>query len=630
MDSINNFVNDLNDILFSQYVITTLLITGVVFTLLTVFGQWRAVTHGIDVLRGKYDEKDDPGAISHFQALATALSATVGLGNIAGVAIAVSLGGPGAVFWMWIIGVLGMALKMTEVTQSMLYRNVSDPKNPHGGPMFVAKYGFERLGLPRVGMAIGGLFVLTLLTSAATGGNMFQVWNAADTTFTNFNFPKLYTGAILASITFIVIIGGIKWIGRVASIIVPFMCVIYLIAALWVLGNNVTAIPGMLWDIIAAGTNINSDAGVGGAFVGGTIGFAIIQGMKRALFSSEAGQGSAPIAHAAVRTDEPVREGIVAGLEPLIDTVIVCTITALVLLSTGAFNREAEATFAADTDLAIIQATDDETGEVVEDTWTISDTTSLPSKTEFYRNLETTDPFRDIDPETVPEYKPGEKVFVRVEASKDEDTGVRLRKLFGEIKAIEDEGEPATAGVFIDWGTIKSERVPVLAKDEAGEEDRGLYVEYIGSTLTSHAFDRTTPGLGKYLVTLAVWLFAISTIISWSYYGEQGVVFLTSGLSEGGRKTAVLVYKLLYCGLIMVTVLPISGWLDTADQLDMWTTLGLGVMLVVNVPLMWLFGMRAMGAYHDYVARYTGGPMHDEIGHETESSDPGPAPEPRF
>ncbi|MEM1013736.1 MAG: amino acid carrier protein [Planctomycetota bacterium] len=627
MEAINNFVNDLNGILFSQYVITTLLITGLIFTVLTLFGQWRAVTHGIDVVRGKYDEKDDPGAISHFQALATALSATVGLGNIAGVAIAVSLGGPGAVFWMWIIGILGMALKMTEVTQSMLYRNTEDPKNPHGGPMFVAKYGFERLGLPKVGAFIGGLFVVTLLISAATGGNMFQVWNAADTTFTNFNFPKLYTGAILASITFLVIIGGIRWIGRVASIIVPFMCVVYLLAALWVLGNNITAIPGMLWDIVVAGIGYDQTAGVGGAFVGGTVGFAIIQGMKRALFSSEAGQGSAPIAHAAVKTDEPVREGVVAGLEPLIDTVIVCTITALVLLSTGAFNREAEATFAANTDLRIIQATGDD-GEPLEDTWTLADTMSLPSKTEFYRTLETTDPFRDIDADAVPEYKPGEPVFVRVEASKDADSGSRLRKLFGEIKVKESAAEattqPSTSDVYIDWGTITSERVPVLAKNESGEEDRGLYVEYIGSTLTSHAFDRTTPGLGKYLITLAVWLFAISTIISWSYYGEQGVVFLTSGLSEGGQKAALLIYKALYCGLIMVTVLPIPGWLSTADQLDMWTTLGLGVMLVVNVPLMWLFGMKAMAAYHDYIGRFTAGPMHDEIGHEAESTDPGP------
>jgi AGCS family alanine or glycine:cation symporter len=623
MDTINSFVNALNGILFSQYVITTLLITGVVFTLLTLFGQWRAVTHGIDVVRGKYDESDDPGAINHFQALATALSATVGLGNIAGVAIAVSLGGPGAVFWMWIIGVLGMALKMTEVTQSMLYRNVSDPNNPHGGPMFVAKYGFERLGLPKIGMFIGGLFVVTLLVSAATGGNMYQVWNAADTTNEYFGFSKLYTGLIIGGVTFLVIIGGIKWIGRITSIIVPFMCVIYLIAALWVIGNNITAVPGMLWQIVSAGIGLNEQAGVDGAFVAGGIGSAIALGVQRALFSSEAGQGSAPIAHSAVRTDEPVREGVVAGLEPLIDTLIVCTITALVLLSTGAFNREAEATFASADSLQIQQVmeqNDDGGMEAKENAYTLADTYELPERSEFYRSLRQADPF-GLDPKATerPDYEADrDSVFVFVNATVDGK--VVKKQVVGEVE------EDAAGELYIDWNEFDSAAPPTLETNEAGEPTLQLYGNYVGSTLTAHAFDRVTPGLGKYLLTVAVWLFALSTIIAWSYYGEQGIVFLCGGLSEGGTKIAVLVYKLVYCGLAVVTTVEIEGWLETDAQLNMWTTLGLGVMLVVNVPLMWLFGMKAMTAYHDYIARFMAGPMHDEIGHEAESKDPGPPP----
>ncbi|MCA9293794.1 MAG: sodium:alanine symporter family protein, partial [Phycisphaerales bacterium] len=166
MANLNDFINGLNDILFSQWTVYALLFTGVLFTIWSGFGQYRALTHGVAVIRGKYDDKNDPGAINHFQALSAALSATVGLGNIGGVAVAVALGGPGAVFWMWVIGLVGMALKMTEVTQSMIYRNTDDPENPHGGPMFVVKQGFKKWGLGPLGTIVGGIFVVTLIISA--------------------------------------------------------------------------------------------------------------------------------------------------------------------------------------------------------------------------------------------------------------------------------------------------------------------------------------------------------------------------------------------------------------------------------------------------------------------------------
>jgi AGCS family alanine or glycine:cation symporter len=164
----NDFIGTLNGYLFSDYTVYALLLTGLVFTIWSGFGQYRALTHGVQVVRGKYDDHDDPGAINHFQALSAALSATVGLGNIGGVALAVALGGPGAIFWMWIIGLLGMSLKMTEVTQSMLYRNTEDPENPHGGPMFVVKKGLAEWGLAPLGTIIGAIFVVTLLISAIT------------------------------------------------------------------------------------------------------------------------------------------------------------------------------------------------------------------------------------------------------------------------------------------------------------------------------------------------------------------------------------------------------------------------------------------------------------------------------
>ncbi len=633
MDKINTFVSELNGYLFSETVIYILLLSGLVFTIFTLFGQWRSVTHGVEVVRGKYNEKDDPGAISHFQALATALSATVGLGNIAGVGLAVALGGPGAVFWMWVIGILGMALKMTEVTQSMLFRNTADPENPHGGPMFVAKYGFERAGLPMVGSIVGGIFVVTLLVSAITGGNMFQAWNVAETTTTYFGdvqyVSRINVGIVLALITGIVIIGGIRWIGRVAGVIVPFMCVIYLIAALFVLAVNITEIPSMLWLIVKYGLGIDSTADASGAFLGGTFGYALMFGVKRALFSSEAGQGSSPIAHAAAKTDEPVREGIVAGLEPLIDTLVVCTITALVILSTGAWNRGPEATFASADEIEVVAVDADNNGEQDLENgkplWTLSTFGTLPAKSDEARKT-------DALKEGEFDYRPGESFFVVVDADDNVDTARSLERIPGSmpkgVAASEgDAGDNAEAAepAAPQWGTLASSKKPILVGVEGDENAvAGLYGDYKGSTLTAHAFDRVYPQLGKYLVTLAVWLFAISTIISWSYYGEQGMVFLTAWLGDGASKAAILVYKLLYCGIIIITCLDIEGWLDTDASLDMWTTLGLGVMLVVNIPLMWLFAMQAMTAYHDYIKRYTGGPMHDEIVHEAESVDPGP------
>jgi len=661
MDQINQLIEMLNGLLFHEVVVFTLLATGILFTLGTKFGQFRALTHGVQVVRGKYDHGDDPGAINHFQALSAALSATVGLGNIAGVALAVALGGPGAVFWMWVIGVVGMALKMTEVTQSMLYRNTDDPDNPHGGPMFVAREGFRRMGLPAVGSVVGGLFVITLLISAITGGNMFQAWNVADVTNTYFQVPTIATGIVLAVVVGLVIIGGIKRIGSVAGRIVPFMCLIYLAAALYVLANNLGAVPEMLALIVKCGLGLEN-ANAQGAFIGGTLGYAAMWGIKRALFSSEAGQGSAPIAHAAAKTDEPVREGVVAGLEPFIDTLVVCTLTALVILSSGAWNREAEAIMAEVPEMAnvVVVALDDEatttvSGLVLEDSsdaiqLLVTSTTGADAPTDRRvriersrisaagaavlrggdaddpRNFDAGDdpvvtivnhwvPARDLVPArseaarriTGGPFPDGQALFVLVEMPGDAnpDTGLNLDRLRAAV-AIEtlprpegasDVAEPETERVFA-WQPIVADSAPSLVID-GGEV--GVYADYAGASLTAHAFDRTAPGLGKWLVTVAAWLFAISTMISWSYYGEQGLYYL------GIRGQGILLYKLVYCLLIAVSCL---GFIKTDAQLDMWTTLGLGVMLVVNIPLMLVFGMQAMKAYHAYMDKLNAGAFH--------------------
>ncbi|MEO1511548.1 MAG: amino acid carrier protein, partial [Planctomycetota bacterium] len=569
-----------NVVIWHEYVLFIVLGTGVLFTIWSGVGQYRALTHGVQVIRGKYDDKDDPGAINHFQALSAALSATVGLGNIAGVGVAVALGGPGAVFWMWMVGIFGMALKMTEVTQSMLFRNTEDPDNPHGGPMFVASKGFKKWGLGGLGKAIGGIFVATLLVSTITGGNMFQSWNVSEVTRKDFGIPVEATGIIMAVLVGLVIIGGIKRIGAVAGRIVPLMCLIYVVAALYVIVRNIEEVPAMFALIFESAF---SPAEASGAFVGGTFGYALLWGMKRALFSSEAGQGTSPIAHSAAKTHEPVREGVVAGIEPFIDTIVVCTITALVILTTGAWNRGGEANYETGTQniVAVPNVAEGETPE-----WTL-DNRLLPNRTATARTTE--GPWSETS---------RTQVFMIVEVDDvDEDSGTQLRRLNG-AATYNAERELHE----IEWQKIANPTPPRL-------QGNSVYVEYPGASLTSHAFNLVTPGLGKWLVVLASWLFALSTMISWSYYGEQGVVFLL------GEK-AVFPYKIVYCLLILIASL---GFIETDAQLDSLTALGTGVMLWANIPIMLIFGAIAMKAYHSYFKKFDKGEFKGEE-HEAQSA----------
>lgn len=561
MEALKNALDAVNGVLWHDYVLYVVLGVGVLFTLWSGFCQYRALTHGVQVIRGKYDEKDDPGAINHFQALSAALSATVGLGNIGGVAVAIALGGPGAIFWMWMIGLAGMALKVTEVALAMLYRDTSDPANPHGGPMYVARRGFAEMGMPALGTAVGGIFCVTLLISTVTGGNMFQAWNVADITKVYFGVPQIATGIILAVAVGMVILGGIKRIGSVAGRLVPFMCLMYLLAAVYVIGSNISQVPALLGLIVEAAFN---PLHAQGAFIGGTAGYAFLWGMKRALFSSESGQGSSPIAHSAAKTREPVREAVVAGLEPFIDTIVVCTLTALVILSTGLWNRNADIPFG--TEPEIVSAGDG--------AWTLAPiAVELPP---------------DAD------WKAGDQVYTVLQAadgSVNAKTGMAWHELRGRL---EQQGD----GLVVRWGTAKlagsADSKPVLA---AG----GAFFDYKGATLTAKAFDRNTEGLGKWLVTLAAWLFALSTMISWSYYGEQGIIYLA-----GDR--AVTPYRLVYCLLIIVATVP--ALIRTDAELDTLTALGTGAMLWANIPIMLIFGSKAMRAWHDYMGKLKAGAFH--------------------
>ncbi|TVR76808.1 MAG: alanine:cation symporter family protein [Chitinophagaceae bacterium] len=285
----------------------------------------------IDVVRGRYTDPTEKGEVSHFQALTTALSATVGLGNIAGVAIAISLGGPGATFWMIIAGLIGMSSKFAECTLGVKYREVDKEGVVMGGPMYYLSKGFAQKGWPSLGKVLAVFFAIMCIGGSFGGGNMFQA-NQAFTQFASVvdgvdeGHGWLF-GLVMAIVVGMVIIGGIKSIGKVTERVVPFMVGIYITAAIIILAVNYTAIPEGFMLIF---TEAFSPTAVGGGFIG-----VLIQGFRRAAFSNEAGIGSASIAHSAVKTNNPASEGIVALLEPFIDTVVVCTMTALVIIITG-------------------------------------------------------------------------------------------------------------------------------------------------------------------------------------------------------------------------------------------------------------------------------------------------------
>ena len=309
------------------WIVMWLVVAASVFTLYFGFVQFRYFGHAIGLVKGDYSDPNDAGEVSHFQALATALSGTVGLGNIAGVAVAVGIGGPGATFWMILAGLLGMASKFTECTLGVKYRNEYPDGTVSGGPMYYISKGFTELGLPG-GKILAILFSVFCILGALGGGNMFQA-NQAHAQISGIvgAYPGWITGVIFAGVVFAVIVGGIKSIASVTEKVVPFMGILYVGAALIILLVNYDKIGGAFGQIFAGAF---TGLGVAGGFVG-----ALIQGFKRAAFSNEAGVGSAAIAHSAVKTKEPITEGFVSLLEPLIDTVVICTMTALVITISG-------------------------------------------------------------------------------------------------------------------------------------------------------------------------------------------------------------------------------------------------------------------------------------------------------
>jgi len=340
-----SFVSYLAPVLFYSIggfplIVLVLLSGGLIFTFYFNFINIRGFKHSIDIIKGKYDNPNDTGQISHFQALTSALSATIGLGNIAGVAVAVSLGGPGAVFWMVFIAFFSMSAKFVSSTLGQLYRKVNDDGSVSGGPMYYLSQGLSernkdgwilnKSAYPVLGKILGGMYAVFIIGGAFGGGNMFQANQSYELFGKLIGLPNYLYGIILAILVGIVIIGGIKRIGQTTEKIVPFMVVLYVSASLFIILTNLGQLPGVLSSMFYQA--FAPDAAYGG-FIG-----ALVTGIKRAVFSNEGGVGSASIAHSAAKTDEPVREGIVAMIGPFIDTIVVCFMTASVILITKESN----------------------------------------------------------------------------------------------------------------------------------------------------------------------------------------------------------------------------------------------------------------------------------------------------
>jgi AGCS family alanine or glycine:cation symporter len=529
------------------FMVILLLGIGFYLTVRLGFIQIRRLGHGFATTSGKYDDPEDEGDVSHFQALTTALSATVGIGNIAGVAIAIHWGGPGALFWMWVTAFLGMATKYTEVTLAQKYR-VSEHEGEwagtvSGGPMYYIERG---LGPGWKWMAV--FFAIMLGLTAFLTGNAVQANTVADNLETVFGVPTWITGVATAALVGAVILGGIARIGKVTGLLAPLMAAVYVFGALIIIAMNAGEIIPTLSLIVTEA--FNPTAGVAGTGVGAFL-VTLMWGVRRGLFSNEAGQGSAPIAHAAAKTDEPVSEGVVALLEPFIDTIVICTMTGLVVIMTGVWNAPFP------TDVTLVGG-DVGYRQVVGDGFVESD----PPQS-----------IRVVDGQQVNQAE-GDVLLAWHEAPVDDlfVDAARTTPFTGTI-------DPAT-------GTAAS---------DAGQSYSTLYGMAVesGAPLTMEGFRQGLAPLGDwghFIVIVCVLLFAISTAIAWSYYGDRCANYLF------GAK-AILPYKIGFVLMHFIgAVLPLSVVWDIGDVF-------LGIVIWPNLIALALLSGQVRSMTADYFAR---------------------------
>lgn len=497
MDSLGSFLVALDGYLGSaQYFPILLLGTGVFFSLYLGFPQLRYFRHAWRVLGGRFDHKDDVGDTTHFQALATALSGTVGTGNIGGVALALHVGGPAALFWMWATAFFGMTTKFVEVLISYKYRTEDAEGHMAGGPMYYMDRGLNMRWLAVI-------FAVACVATSFGTGSLPQANNIAQAMESTFGLEPAITGGVLAVLLGLVIVGGIRRIAAVTSRLVPTMAVAYAIGGLAVVITN--------WqNIVPSFVAVFSDAFTGssaaGGFLGASFAYAFNRGVNRGLFSNEAGQGSAPIAHASAKGKEPVSEGFVAILEPFIDTILICTLTGLVILSSGVWSEKFSNDFQT-SDTRVVAGT--HTEERAADVEALSGLlTGVDDAAELYS---------------------GE---IRVEQGTAVSGGFTIlhaRSIAENVEFLIGADRPFTGVVRVADGVIAEPDVHL----------RGDSLIH-SAALTVKAFNRSfLGGVGEYIVALGLLLFAFSTAISWSYYGDRSMTYLF------GAGT-VMPYRLVY------------------------------------------------------------------------------------
>ena len=533
MEALNNLFITIDSFLGSAFWFPYVLLgVGLFFTIYLKFPQVRFFKHAWKVVTGKFDQTDDPGDTSHFKALTTALSGTVGTGNISGVAFAIFLGGPAALFWMWVTAFLGMTTKFVEVTLSHKYREKTEDGTMAGGPMYFMDKGLNMKWLA------AAFAVATVICSFGTG-NLPQSNGIATSIEETFGFDPMVVGGVLAILLGLVIIGGIKRIAEVTSKIVPIMAVIYIIGALAVIFANL----GNIGPSFAA---VISDAFTGsaaaGGFLGASLAYAFNRGVNRGLFSNEAGQGSAPIAHAAAKTKEPVSEGMVSILEPFIDTIIICTITGLVILSSGVWKEKHQNVFDA-SDMVIIAGQYSEQNE--------ADLTSL------YQYL------NGIEGSSVERFT-GRVQVMNGEVQGNDMTVLNARSIAEEVRFSIGGTEDLYSGMLlIENGVPQKDNLVVSGKSLVHS-----------AKLTTIAFTRGFFGdFGQYIVSIGLLLFAFSTAIAWSYYGDRAMTYLA------GPKS-VMPYRVVY----------VAGffWAAFSDTTLVWTFSAIAI-VVMTLPN--LFGI---------------------------------------
>jgi len=509
-----------------------LLGVGAFFTVYLKFPQIRFFKHAWLVVTGKYDKADEPGDTTHFRALTTALSGTVGTGNISGVAFAIFLGGPAALFWMWATAFLGMTTKFVEVTLSHKYRVKTEDGTMAGGPMY---YMDRRLNMKWLAVA----FAIATVVSSFGTGNLPQSNGIATSMESTFGFSPVVVGAVLSILLGLVILGGITRIAAVTSRIVPIMALIYIVGAFAVIFANIENVGPAFASVIS---DAFTGSAAAGGFLGATLAYAFNRGVNRGLFSNEAGQGSAPIAHAAAKTKEPVSEGMVSILEPFIDTIIICTLTGLVILSSGVWKEKHQNIFDR-SDMTFMAGQYDESNS--EDT----------NKLFLHLN--------NVDGDEVTNFT-GEIQVLNGTATSGGFTLLNSRSFAENVTySVGATDFPFTGILKVKDGALVKPTIIVEGKSLVHS-----------ANLTAIAFTRGYFGeFGKYIVSIGLLLFAFSTAIAWSYYGDRAMTYLLGPRS-------VMPYRVIYCAGFF--------WAAISDTTLVWA---LSAVAIVVMTLPNLFGI---------------------------------------